>query len=277
MALAHTFVLNLDHQTSRLAAIHDSLTKVGVPYTRIPGVYGDRVKDRNEVCNVVCTNGMIGCYKAHVNAWTAITVSGDGEGEDTDVFMVLEDDSRVRADTMAIVSEAIAQQKSLGFDILSLWNPMQHFPKACTDLQGSSYKVCMHPLLVTTSGYLMTRAGARKILDVLGERPRYHVDVCMLYAMWMNKITYFCVSPNAIDVDGFHDSSIVGSVSGNYASYLLGVPVFSIRQRFDVSVRHLLIIHMLVLFVGVLQMRVHLRYWRTVAIATLVTILVLIV
>lgn len=245
--VTHTFVINLDHQKERLDAIQRNLDQYGVQFTRIPGVYGRDVQKRHRVCDTVCTNGMLGCYQAHVNVWK--TILDNPEYQDDDVFLVLEDDARLTGESLRVIHEAVQQSKIYAFDVLSLWNPLEKFPQACmSEALYRDYRVCMHPLLVTTSGYLITKRGVRKTLGALGEKSLYHVDVCMLYAMWRGKINYFCIHPNVIQVDGFHDSSIATGAAPFYWVYLLKVPVLSLYQIFNINVGMLLVAHILLLF-----------------------------
>lgn len=274
--IKHTFVINLDHQKDRLNAITKNLVEFEIPFSRIPGVYGKDVdqKMRSSFCNMACSNGMLGCYQAHVNVWK--TILSHSEYKDTDVFLVLEDDSRLNNESVEVINSVAGQAADFGFDVLSLWNPLHYLPKSCTPLvkknkrkdqvgkkeketKEKEYRVCAHPFLLTTSGYIVTRKGAENTLNALGEKSKYHVDVCMLFAMWFRKIKYYALWPNVISMEGFEDSSIAVTTPtisekkkndfGAYIRYVLNVPVFSIYQRATINLGCLAMIHGIILFI----------------------------
>jgi glycosyl transferase family 25 len=90
------WLINLDRATARRAAMEDRLARLGLPYTRFPGVDG-RAEEARLLANTDVPAfernmgrkvliGGIGCYHSHLAVWEAFLATGKP------VALVLEDD-----------------------------------------------------------------------------------------------------------------------------------------------------------------------------------------
>lgn len=94
------FVLNLDRDTERMAALDKRLNELGVPYERVSGIYGKDLsdKERRDAVNrfrYLCARGYlprvgeIGCQLSHQKAYHKII------DEKIEVACILEDDVKL--------------------------------------------------------------------------------------------------------------------------------------------------------------------------------------
>lgn len=99
------YVINLDDDMKRLAAMRDQLDKLGLPWERISAVDGACLstsivlqENRRSRQRKLCAEE-IGCLYSHIIAWRRIAEGQDGAG------LVLEDDLLLAPDMAALVTD----------------------------------------------------------------------------------------------------------------------------------------------------------------------------
>lgn len=117
----HTYVINLEHAKERWRHMCGQLEPLGVSFTRIEGVYGDRLSDpvdgydgrRYRLLTGKATNKReIGCYFSHLVAMRAFLAS------ERPYALILEDDVTLPVSLPALLEEAAAH--AADWDMLRL-------------------------------------------------------------------------------------------------------------------------------------------------------------
>ncbi len=163
------YVLNLDRSPDRLADIAGRLTRLGLPFTRVPAVDGqaigllpwegfdaDLYRWRH---GKVPNPGELGCYLSHLATMRQFLGSG---GE---YALVLEDDAVFDDDFVSVLRDAIANADA--WDILTLYGNRLGAPMATRRLDGGRSIVGFWLTQTGTVGYLINRDGARACLATL--------------------------------------------------------------------------------------------------------------
>ena len=164
------FVINLDKDTSRLAACGAALDAAGIGWSRIPAVNG-RALDATELARVYdpaanrrrakypLVAPEIGCYLSHVHAWQAIVAAG------VPGAIVLEDDFRVIGDLACVI--AALSQDSGEWDIAKLFSfkPEARLARA-RPLTGTTRIGFPYRVPSTTLGYAIRADAARRLIDL---------------------------------------------------------------------------------------------------------------
>ncbi|MEL6683318.1 MAG: glycosyltransferase family 25 protein, partial [Pseudomonadota bacterium] len=106
------WLINLDRDIDRRAAMEQQLDTLGLRYTRFAAIFGkDRVKELSERADADAyarnmgspiLPGKMGCYASHVAVWEAFLTS------DKDVALVLEDDVVFHDDFVNALDLALA-------------------------------------------------------------------------------------------------------------------------------------------------------------------------
>lgn len=239
----HIYVINLDKDQERLAKFDQNLRGYGLSYTRVPGIYGkDAVKDKSKVtwaCRIFCSYGIIGCYLSHAKLWQQLV-----DDPTTDHYIVLEDDARFTDDTVQVIKEAAGYK----FDLLTLFTFSDNMAVACykDTLLDGKYQICKNPMLLSTLGYIISKDGARNLLEKMGPKATYHVDF-MLNMSQLDGIKYLSVSPNVLVNDGYFESNVIGDVQiTSPVDWGLKAIVFSIHQKISIRNGHVYALFLLI-------------------------------
>ena len=165
------YVINMDSNETRLARVGAELDGAGVAWTRLPAVNG-RALSEGALARVYDVRANrryarhdlvppeIGCYLSHIKAAEWLLESG------AEAAVVLEDDLRITGDFAANLSalQDDLQKRPAAWDMVKLFSfkPVR-LDQAQTIGQGFTLG---RPDRVpsTTLGYVLTRAGAEKIL-----------------------------------------------------------------------------------------------------------------
>lgn len=265
------FVINLDKDKDRLAAFDANMRAHGVKYTRMDAIYGkDALRDRElsrritPACKVLCSYGIIGCYLSHARLWEQLANDPDAE-----FYVVVEDDARFMDDTVQVIQESIEKYRT-NFDLLSLFTFSDNMSIACFQerLLDGKYAVCRNPMLLSTLGYIVSKQGARKLLEKMG-KASYHVDF-MLNMNQVRGIRYWSVSPNVLINDGFLDSNVVGDDVQimNPIDWGLKTVILSLFQRIQIRNGHV--------YAGLIMLLAYTVFYRFWWLRLIVTIVALV-
>jgi GR25 family glycosyltransferase involved in LPS biosynthesis len=191
-----TFIVNLDTRLDRW----QSLMKVE-PYlennsTRIAAVNGKTLKLDKSIYNIFKNNrfswkkSVMGCFLSHIDIWTRIINEGEGVADNTQ-YLVLEDDVRFDKDwidTWNKCVEHIPKDAELMY-IGGVLPPNKAALPSCLE-EVNQYWSQIKPNMLFSPGillpifhfctysYVITKSGARKLLDFLNTPSDYQITEC---------------------------------------------------------------------------------------------------
>lgn len=162
------YIINLDANAERMAAVDQQLSAAGIGYTRVDAVNGWELTEA-EIAEVYdpranaksarapLVPSEIGCYLSHIRAWKAI-MAGDAP-----IAAVLEDDFRITGDLGGILK---ALEATSGWDLVKLFTlqPDKAGPKVA-DLMADVTLTRPRRVPTCTLGYVITRDGARRLYE----------------------------------------------------------------------------------------------------------------
>lgn len=220
-ARMQVFVINLASATDRLAYISG---QIGGPFERIEAVRGDAVPERlaaNFSGSVSLLPGEIGCYASHLIAAENIVARG------LPYAVVLEDDAILASDFHEVV-ETCVKHLPAGWDIVAL-SDVKSLPHCrLSQLSGERWLVRYAHFPKTTTAYVLSQSGCRKLL---ASRQRTRpVDVDIRYGWEMGLNGYGILPPPAGPSEKF-ESSIPKSVRRRY--YWRSHPLRYLKGRID--------------------------------------------
>jgi glycosyl transferase family 25 len=160
-------VINLDRDPDRLEHMQREFGRVGLPFERIPGIYGtDLTPDlRPYFCHPggpriasSLTRGEIGCYAGHISAWRAVVERDIRPGA-----LVCEDDI-VIPDSFPSLLGSIVETAPKGWDIIRLSSSTRK-PVSPVAPLTDGYRLIRYWKIPWLAGaYLISPAGAEKLL-----------------------------------------------------------------------------------------------------------------
>ncbi|TNB46961.1 glycosyltransferase family 25 protein [Martelella lutilitoris] len=162
-----TFVINLDRDTDRLAAIEEIMAARGLDFTRL-AASDARLLGDDEVARLSAfpapfsremTRGEIGCYLSHRRAWSALVESG------APAAAVFEDDVEISASTRAVL-DGLASRLPAGVDIVKIETSMKpaELARKTEVMLGAHALKRLVGCHIGSAGYVITRQGAEKML-----------------------------------------------------------------------------------------------------------------
>ena len=160
------FLINLDRSPERLGFFDAQASKYGMPYERIPGVDGRQLSDiecdrmRSDHFDFQPINpGEIGLFLSHRSIWTRLI------DQDLPYAAVFEDDAVVSPDIESVLMAIDAARPAV--DIIKLETTGRKVvTESASQPLGKTHR--LHKLLSWhggTAGYVVTHAGARKLLE----------------------------------------------------------------------------------------------------------------
>ena len=174
-----TYVLNLDRRQDRwkkFIEINDKELNF-LKYQRFSAVDGNKIKSTTQLQRIFNNNdynmkvGMVGCLMSHVKMYIELINS------DYDMYCILEDDIEVTPNFKDKFYNIIPQADSAKWDMIYLG----HHLKNLSDKEYSCNKIITPTIHKTnvfnsfqisiggTIGYIITKAGAQKLLDFISE------------------------------------------------------------------------------------------------------------
>ncbi|AMM84960.1 glycosyltransferase family 25 protein [Martelella sp. AD-3] len=162
-----TFVINLDRDTERLAAITSIMAARGLDFTRLAAsdarLLGDHEAARLSAFPAPfsreMTRGEIGCYLSHRRAWAALLES------DAPSATIFEDDVEISAATRAVL-DGLESRLPAGVDVVKFETSMKPAELARkTELTLGDHAVKrLVGCHIGSAGYVITRQGAETML-----------------------------------------------------------------------------------------------------------------
>ena len=249
-------VINLDKSTDRLLKIKTRLDELRVDYERFPAIYGREINDIDAVStfscsNLLCNHGMIGCALSHIEVIKKFIQSDD------EYVCIMEDDIIIHDAFPRFLNDIETIYQNLNFDIVSLFClGICSFSDEIT-VGGYTFTKPIFPL--SAACYVLSKKGARKILDIIGEKVNYHIDFTIATGRFNNDIQYYVLtSPSIISTNDAQESTM-GSNSKSIilnalnftglhkVSWILNVPLLTIKLKYTVSIYALILIAILCL------------------------------
>lgn len=207
------WLINLDRDTDRRAAMEAQLNKLSIPFNRFPAIYGKdhahalakRVDASAYARNMgsPILPGKMGCYASHVTVWEAFIAS------DYKVALILEDDVVFHDDfleTLDLALENATLWDSLRFNCIRAKLPVSQA------IRGNyTFNAYVGPFTGNAT-YLLHKATAQKILPNLWPQTRAFDHE--LNRFFHHDYRQLGLEPFSSHVDDGGDSSITGT---NYA------------------------------------------------------------
>jgi glycosyl transferase family 25 len=203
--------INLDRDVQRRERMEALLSELPFPHTRLPGVlwsalspqeqarlYSPSLNARQFFRPLV--DGEKGCYASHLRACEHLLAS------DWPAIVVLEDDVAL-ADRFCEIITALQNLGNEGWDLIKLYSRPDERPRARQALTGDWDWIIYQRVPSMSNGYVLSRAGARKLLNrrIPFARP---VDVDVRY-WWECDLRVYGVLPSIVTMaPSSEDSSI---------------------------------------------------------------------
>jgi glycosyl transferase family 25 len=257
MLLNNIWVINLDNSKDRLENIKNNFRSLGIKFNRFSAVYGktlpiDVLEEKtNDLCrNFLCTFGIIGCALSHKYLWQQLV-----NDSMTDKYLILEDDVVLTETSVDIIRKLEEKINKYKIDYLNLYcaNIGCQLKSVEFEIDGCKFGKPYFPL--TTSGYIITKEGARKLLENIS-KVTYHIDFEIAMNMLKSNINIYSSSPTVINTTdddttiGMSNKSItlhlLNSTNMSYYMWFLTIPVFTIRMYYIINIWLLLLILLLV-------------------------------
>ena len=183
MQTVPVFVVNLRHETEKMAAIENQAARYNfLKLMRIGGVYGSSLPD--QLCfkltndpNAVNAKGAVGCFLSHIRAWEllvayqfpwAIVIEDDAVFRDWSGIPLLgfpEDFDLILANNRTEISDPKATPSAPVFK----------------DIKDALFEIERRKQAVGTDCYILSIAGANKLLEATGRDWYFgHIDLRML-------------------------------------------------------------------------------------------------
>ena len=193
-----TFLINLDKDKNRLKNVSNELQKQKVNFTRIAGINGKELsncelkKNTTLFCKLFCTRGTIGCAMSHKKVLNEIVNSKDLD--DKDKILILEDDVKLHDNFRNLLQKVLKSTPKdcdvlyIGYFLSNYNNEYNNFIKLCHMLLGCHFKsqkqvneyIYEPKCPMATHGYIVTKKGARKLLENINNtKIYYHIDAMM--------------------------------------------------------------------------------------------------
>ena len=169
-----TFVINLKRRPDRFEKFKEAIGEQldFLNYERFDAIDGMEIKPSHQLYRIFEGNdynmrrGMIGCALSHIKLMTDLINS---EGDET-VYLVLEDDIEIRADFKKNFLSAYSGLNEFNWDIAFIGHHSRNIDVSgdmgtCIKIEKWDVFYSMNKSLGGTTGYLITKEGAKKFLD----------------------------------------------------------------------------------------------------------------
>ncbi len=161
-----TWVINLDRAPDRLARISAQLSRLGLPFTRLPAVDARQLTTEQTAClddaafrrqhGMPPLLGELGCYLSHVEVMRAFLAS------DAHVALVLEDDVQLH-DTLPAVLQGLMSHPTR-WDMVKLSAVHRGTPQPVLEVAPGHQLAVMLSRVTGSSAYLINRKAAESYL-----------------------------------------------------------------------------------------------------------------
>jgi glycosyl transferase family 25 len=215
----HTWVINLDRATERLARISAQLEGLGLPWTRLAAVDARALTPEQRAAldepayrrkhGMTPSLGELGCYLSHVAVMRALLASR------YEFALVLEDDVMLRPELPAVLQALMAHRNR--WDVAKLSAVHSGTPQPYLPLTPGHSLAVMLTRCTGSSAYLMNRAAAKEYLAQLlpMSLPYDHV----FDQGWRFGLKFRLVTPTPCGHDEHIESTIVGTASRKFPKW----------------------------------------------------------
>jgi glycosyl transferase family 25 len=214
-----TLYINREVDKDRRAWIETELRDAGINGERICGVEGVAVPPtfveyffEGDKLHSMLKPGEVGCYASHLKALSVVVERGLA------CALILEDDALLSRDFTQTIESILANVPE-DWDMVHLCRDPEYAVKPVTRLKHSRMLVRYSRVPATTTGYLISRAGAEKFLRPL---KRYWPVDTDFRQPWRFGLEIYGVVPSIVSVAGF-TSSI--HALGNHSRGRRGIPM----------------------------------------------------
>lgn len=215
-----TFYINREVDEARRIAIRQYLRLAELPAERVVGVEGlsvpAQLKDfffTDGKLHSQLKPGEVGCYASHLTAMQSIVE------RDLDYALILEDDAVLPANMREIIVNVLDNLPA-NWDIVHICQDSNRAVKPIAELDDSRRIVRYSRVPETTTGYLVSRTGAKRFLCPL---KRYWPVDTDFRQPWRFGLEIFGVAPRIVSSSAAFASSIHGL--GNRARQRRGLPM----------------------------------------------------
>lgn len=256
-------VINLDKNQDRWNKVSNQLNNLNIKYERYSAIYGKYLTSKEieskttiECRNFLCNEGIIGCALSHMNIWKTFVEN------DTEPFLcVLEDDTDIVTDFARFLNDIPEIYNKLNFDIISLHCIgfcSSHKKNESIEINNHSY-VFSNPIFpLSTVCYIISRNGAEKLINMVGEKVIWNIDVVIATKNLRHDIKYFYLKSPSLISTSIEDSNLVNVNSGGLMNkcltiinpklkWYLNMPVINIFLKTPISVYIILLIIIIVI------------------------------
>jgi len=200
------YAINLDRSVDRWKRLREQAERLNINLTRVPAVDGSAIApelredvrhDRFRRFNGRSVlAGEYGCYRSHLKAIELFLASG------AEAALVVEDDIELVPDLTARAAAILRAVPGAGVVKLINHRARWFIPKATTDL-GDEIGRCLHGPQGSAACYLVTRAGAEKLLEAISIM-EFPYDVAIERG-WSTGLATYTVRENIVTLGPWKD------------------------------------------------------------------------
>jgi len=194
------YVINMDSAKQRWAHMVENLELLNIPYTRIPGVAGDKLQEPitgysswrySLLTGKVVNKREIGCYFSHINAFREFLNTSDPYA------LILEDDVTLPENTVALLEQAIKFEAT--WDMIRLTSSREGNYLRLAELQDGYHLTYNLAPLKNTGAYFINRHAARCCAD--GMLPMQLPYDVALDRDWAYGFQAACITPFPVKLE----------------------------------------------------------------------------
>lgn len=258
MLLNNIWVINMDKSKDRLDKINKNFKSLGLSFNRFTAIDGKTLsseqldKISTKACrNILCNRGIIGCAESHKTLWKQLL-----NDKNTDYYLVLEDDVELSNKSVDIIKKLEPKISEYSIDYLNLYCVNIGCGIIKTKFKIDDFEFGKPRFPLTTTGYIITKTGAKKLLEQLGKTD-YHIDFEIALNQLKNNFNYYTSNESIVDVSS-EETTIGSNTKGitinllnnaglDYYTWLIEVPIFTIKMVYVINIWLIILIIMLII------------------------------
>jgi glycosyl transferase family 25 len=254
----NTFVINMDKSITRLKTIKKNLNKLKIQFTRFSAIDGKNLPNNilydetTTLCRtILCNKETVGCALSHKYLWKQLL-----NDKNNDYYIILEDDAVISKESSKIIKKLISKINEYNIDFLNLNAYDLNIIKITPEFRIGDYDFGKPSIPFGFSAYIITKKGAKKILDEL-DKINYHIDIEVLFLMFFGKVNYYSSYPSVIL--NTTDTTTIGKKTncltlklmdniglGMY-SWAINIPLLTINMFYIINIWLVFLLFMLIL------------------------------
>lgn len=247
MILDNIWVINLDTSKDRLQLVEKQFRELNLKFNRYSAVYGKSLSDEtiNIVANKLCTKllcnyAIIGCALSHKQLWEQL-INDDNASS----YLILEDDVKLTKKSIETIKKLDILQQKENIDMINLYGLMgpNTMIQEKYEIDDVKIGIALYPL--TTTAYLLTKTGAKKLKQQLNEKLTYQIDYEIGMNALLNDFVCYVTYPFVVDVNDV-DSTIGNKLNSivikscdrlnlKKIAWLLSAPSITINMKHQIN------------------------------------------